>query len=36
MKEIQLLEAFVENATLETTRITRKNPDAGDNYYLSF
>lgn len=36
MKEIQLLEAYVENPTYDTTRVTRKNPLSGGDYYLSF
>jgi hypothetical protein len=36
MKEIQLIEAYVENATQEVTRVTQTKPNAGGNYYLSF
>lgn len=36
MKEIQYIEATVENATYDTMRITHGDPSASGKYYLTF
>jgi hypothetical protein len=35
MKEIQLVEAYVEDPDFDTTRITRMSPNDGSQYFLS-